>query len=603
MAGGTAMGRIRRVLRPAFEPIARDSVLMLIGDLPPPGPGGWLQTLKDRIGVAAANGVDTVLLVCDLRHLESGYDALDALLRLAHDRAVGVMPRLIVDSWSFTERVPVTMPFTEQLPAYADQAQLAGALDRLGEVVTHLETFPNVVGYQVEWGHYGESWVNAPYWDSPSSTAAYLDFLHALSPSFAGVGAAHAASWVPGGVMAPGDCWPAGDPRRDPVAVAAFHWYQRWRYETTRSITWALRERAQALTARPIAGFSYVIGGPDGVIGHAYTAARHLDIAFSDWTPTPGTAHDEFIRDAGFPGLHLAELDFDTPYYELSRAGEAIAGLAARGIVPVIFYPHWGSALSDADIPGLVAEIRSHPPLAAPPPADVLIVLGNQAIGAASLTDTTVLADAGGAATWDDPPGIVALLLGLGITVDAAAPDAYTAALGDRYRAVVVVSPLADGDAPLQQELAATSAPVLLAHPSFVVAAPTAAAPTTTTGAWCGQWSPAPLVGQPLGVRVWGVEAGGGTAPAIRFAGALAHLGTIPAYQPNRRVFSLYQAEFDEVLAHADFAAASFPVIGRIGSAWAFGLVINAGDPAQRALCQQALLAVLARVGVPVPAG
>jgi hypothetical protein len=147
---------------------------MLIGDLPPPGPGGWLQTLKDRIGVAAANGVDTVLLVCDTRHLEDGYEALDALLRLACERAVGVMPRLIVDSSSFTERVPVTMPFAEALPAYANAVQLAGALDRLGEVVTHLETFPNVVGYQVEWGHYGESWVNAPYWDSPSSVLVVL---------------------------------------------------------------------------------------------------------------------------------------------------------------------------------------------------------------------------------------------------------------------------------------------------------------------------------------------------------------------------------------------------------------------------------------------
>ena len=600
-AAAATTGRIRRVLRPAFAPIARDSVLMLIGDVPPPGPGSTVQTLKNRIGVAAACDVDTAVLVCDLRHLEAGYDALDALLRLAHERAVGVMPRLIVDASAFTERVPVTVPFPELLPAYASAVQLAGALDRLQAVIAHLETFPNVVGYQVEWGHYGESWINAPYWDSTSSTTVYLDFLHALSPSFAGVGAQHAASWVPGGVMAPGDCWPGGDPRRDPLAVAAFHWYQRWRYETTRAITWALRSRAQELTARPIAGFSYVIGGPDGVIGHAYTATQHLDVAFSDWTPMPGTAHDEFVRDAGFAGLHLVELDFDTPYYELERAGEAVAGLAGRGIVPVIFYPHWSTALADSDIPGLVAQIREHPPLAAPPPADVLVVLGNQAIGVASLTDTAVLADAGVAATGDDPPGIVALLLGLGITVDVAAPDAYTAALGDRYRAVVVVSPLAGGDSQLEQELAATSAPVLVAHPSFLGAAPTAATPATAAGAWCSQWSPASLGGQPLGVRVWGIEDGGGPPPDVRFLGPLAGLGTIPGYLPNRRVLSLYEAEFDEVLAVAEFATASYPVIGRIGSAYAFGLVINAGDPAHRALCREALLAVLARMGVAVP--
>jgi hypothetical protein len=601
VAAGAPAGRIRRVLRPAFKPLRRDSVLMLIGDLPPPGPGGWLKTLKDRIDVAAANSVDTVVLVCDTRHVESGFDTLDALVRLAGERGLGVMPRLVVDSAAFTERVPVTQLFAEQLPAYANQAQLAGALDLLTSVINHLETFPNIVAYQVEWGHFGESWINAPFWDSPSSVAAFLDYLHDLSPEFAGFSAANVAGWSFGGVMAAGGCWPPADPRLDATTVAEFHWYQRWRYETTRAITWALRAWAQTLTGKPIAGFSYVVGGPDGVIGHAYTAGQNLDAAYCDWTPTPGTAHQDFIRDAGFAGLHLVELDFDTPYYELERAAEAIANLAGRGIVPVIFYPHWSSALADADIPALVAQVRANPPLADPEESTVLVVLGNQAIGVTSLTGIGVLADAGATVTSNDPPGIIALLLGRGISVDVVSPDAYVATLGNRYQAVVVASPLAASDSALPQELAVTGAPVLIAHPSFVIGGPAAAKPAVTTSAYCSQWNPASLAGQPLGVQVWGIEETPGPPPDIRFVGTLAGLGTITGYLPNRRVFSFYQAGFDEVLAIADFPAASFPVIGRIGSAYTFGLMINVADPSQRAACQAALLAVLARMGVSLP--
>ncbi len=597
-ASAAPAGRIRRVLRPAIKQLGRDSVAVLIGDLPPPGSGGWTKTLKDRIVVAAAAGADTIVLVCDTRNVEGSFDTLDALLRLANERGLGVMPRLIVDSTAFTERVPVVQPFAELLPAYANGGQLAGALDLLAGVITHLETFPNIVAYQVEWGHFGESWVNAPFWDSPSSTAAFLDFLHPLSPAFSGFTAANVAEWALGGVIAPGTCWPSGDQRLNAAAVAEFHWYQRWRYDTTRSVTWALRGKAQSLTAKPIAGFSYVVGGPDGVIGHAYSAGQHLDAAFSDWTPMPRTAHQDFIRDAGFTGLHLVELDFDTPYYELARAGEAVAGLAARGIVPVIFYPHWSSALSDADIPGLVALVKAHPPLASPPPADVLVVLGNQAVGVASLTDTGVLPEGGWAITGNDPPGIIPLLLGWGISVDLASPDVYTSTLGDRYRAVVLASPLDAPDSVLQQQIGATTAPVLVAHPSFLIGAPTISAPTVVTGAYCSGWNTALLGGRPIGFQVWGIEAGGGPAPAVRFIGSLAGIATIPAYLPNRRVFSYYQGDLDEVMAVADFPSASHPVIGRIANTYLFGLVANVADGAQRAACQQALAGVLTAMGV-----
>jgi len=188
-----------------------------------------------------------------------------------------------------------------------------------------------------------------------------------------------------------------------------------------------------------------------------------------------------------------------------------------------------------------------------------------------------------------------------GISVDVASPDAYRASLGDRYPAVVVVSPLDAADSDLRQQLAATAAPVLLAHPSFLIGTPTAAAPAVSTSSYCAQWHETTLAGQPVGVQVWGIEDAGGPPPDIRFLGPLAGLGTIAGYLPNRRVFSLYQADFDEVLAVADFPGASYPVIGRIGNAYTFGLITNVIDASQRAVCQQALLAVLARMGVPVP--
>ncbi len=589
---------VRRLLRPAVKPLGRDSVLVLIGDLPPPGPGGWVRTLEARIEVAAAAGADTVVLVCDTRQVEGTFATLDALLRRALERGLGVLPRIVVDSATFVERVEVTQPFPEQLPAFTNPGQLAAALELLTTVIAHLEAFPNVVAYQIEWGHFGESWINAPYWASPSSDAAFLDFLHTLSPEFGGFSPANLASWPFGVVMAGGDCWPAGDPRRDPLRVAEFHWYQRWRDATSRAITWALRERARSLTARPVAGFSYVVAGPAGTLGYAYTAAQHLDVALSDWPPTPATAHDAFIRDAAFTGLHLAELDFDTPYVALDRAAEAVAAMAARGITPVIFYPHFSSALHDADIPQLVALVKAHPPVAVPPPAEVLVVLGNQAVGINGLSDTSVLPEGGGPVTGDNPAGVLPLLLGWGLSVDAASPDVYAAALGNAYRAVVVASPVDEPDSTLQAAVAATAVPVLIVHPSFLVGLPTVADPTRVTSAYCAGSNPVRLAGREIRVRVWGPEVAAGPAPDIHFLGPLSQLGTIRGYTPNRRVFSFFEGDFDQVMAVADFAGTRYPVIARLGTTYLFGLVTNVADPIDRAACQRALAGVLSAMGI-----
>jgi hypothetical protein len=587
-------GRVRPHLRARFKPIASDSVVMLIGDMPWPGPGGWLTTLKDRIQLAAACGVDTVVLVCDTRTVEGSFEALDALLRLAERHGLGVMPRLIVDSAAFTERVPVTWPFVEQLPAYANTAQLAGAVSLLETVIRHLEGFPNVVAYQVEWGHYGESWINAPFWDSPSSTAAFLAFLKPLHPAFQRFSPADVAAWPLGQVMLTGSCLPPSDPRADPATVAEFHWYQHWRDATTRTITWTLRAAARSLTRRPIAGFSYAVGGPDGVIGHVYSAGEYLDLAFSDWTPMPGTAHEDFIRDAGFSGLHLAEFDFDTPYFTRDRAAQAAAAMAARGILPVIFYPHWSTALTDADIPALAALIRAHPPLSSPPPADVLLVLGHQQVGILGPFEIGLLPEGGAAVTANEPPGVVALLLGNGTSLDVASPDAYTPTLGDRYRLVVVCSPTEDHDGAFAAKVAATSSPVLVAHPSFLLGTPTRERPVVVTSAYCETFNPVALGSHTVGVQVWGQNTSSEPAPRIRFQGALAALGTLEGYTPNRTVFSFYDGPFDEVLAVAEFAQASHPTVARMGHVTFFGLITNLRDPLQRAVCQQALLATVA---------
>lgn len=590
---------MRRRLRAVAKPLAADSVLMLIGDLPPPGDtSGWLRTLGDRIALAASSGVDTVVLVCDTRNIEGSYTPLDALIEQAGQAGLGVMPRIIVDSASFTERIRVTQPFVETLPAYANAGQLERAIEILKDTIVHLEASANVVAYQVEWGHFGESWINAPIWDSPSSVAAFLSTLHQRSPDFASFSQSTYANWAFGQVMYHGACVAAGDVRADARAVAEFYWYQEWRNSTTREITWRLRQAAGEITRRPIVGFSYVVGGPDGVIGHAYSAGRALDAAFSDWTPTPGTAHQDFIRDAAFGGLHLVELDFDTPYYTLDRANEAIANLFGRDIVPVIFYPHWSSALHDADIPGLVRSIKKHQH-AGRASAEVLVVLGDGDIGIIGPTDVGLVSEGGSAVTADTPPGLLAFMLQSGVALEVAAANAYTAELGGHYKVVVVGVPRDTLDHSLQGAFSATKATVIVAHPSFLVGTPTTAAPTTTSSAFCANWNPLLLAGRPLAVRVWGQELFPTTAPPrITFLGPLADLPNIPAYVPNRRVFSFYQGAFDQVYATADFAGTVHPAIARAGNVILFGLAINLFDAAQRQACQQAFARLLSDAGV-----
>lgn len=596
--------QVRRRLQRGAKPLAHDSVLMLIGDLPAPGASSALQlsVLRQRLRTAAVNRIDTVVLVCETRHLEESYTDLDGLLNMAMGFGIGVVPRIIVNSNSFKEYDHATLPFPETIPAFTNADQLKFGVALLRRVILHLEEFSCIVGYQVEWGHYGESWTNAPVWDSPASVNAFLAYLQAIAPEFSVFTGNTMTDWAWGQVMVAGECWPIADPRRNPLTVAEYYWYQKWRNDFTRTITWTFRSTAHSLTTRPILGFSYVVGGPDGVIGHAYNAAQFLDIAYSDWNPGPGTAHQDFIRDAYPPGFHFAELDFDTPYFALSRADEAISRMYARGIVPVIFYPHWSAALHDSDIPNLVSSILKHKSEYSIEPADVLVVFGQNEIGLIDSTNTSLLADGGRALTSENPPGLVTTMLNAGILVDVASPVVYSAALGNRYKAVVSVTPLDSGDRTYQSALSQTTTPVFIAHPSFLVGTPTSSSPTATTGAYCESWNQVEIAGRGIGVKVWGREINPGMPdPQIRFLGSLAHLGLINGYVPNRNTFSIYQGSFDEILARAEFSGATYPTIARVGNIFVFGLAINLFDDSQRIACQSAFLNLLRTQGVSVP--
>ena len=166
----------------SFKPLSEDSVLMLIGELWEEGPPTpWLSALEQRIDLAVQSGVDTVEIVFRTSAVEYTFQELDQLLNRAAQKGIGVIPRIVVNSQTFSELIRTE---SDLLPDYTNAAQFQYAVELLERVIRHLEAFPNIVAYQVEWGHYGESWINAPFWDSPSSKNTFLTFLKSLSPEF-----------------------------------------------------------------------------------------------------------------------------------------------------------------------------------------------------------------------------------------------------------------------------------------------------------------------------------------------------------------------------------------------------------------------------------
>jgi hypothetical protein len=575
----------------SFKPLSEDSVLMLIGELWEEGPPTpWLSALEQRIDLAVQSGVDTVEIVFRTSAVEYTFQELDQLLNRAAQKGIGVIPRIVVNSQTFSELIRTE---SDLLPDYTNAAQFQYAVELLERVIRHLEAFPNIVAYQVEWGHYGESWINAPFWDSPSSKNTFLTFLKSLSPEFYRFDVNNIANWANGDVMYYCPFLPEGDPRRDHLNVAEFCWYQQWRNRTTREITWELREAVKGMTQKPIVGFSYVVAGP----GYEYTAHSYLDATFSDWVPHPLSAHKDFIRDAYFAGLHLGELDFDTPYFAKENVEQAIANMYGRGIVPVIFYPHWSEKLFDGDIPELVQYINKYKGrISEVDRAQVLIVFGRSDIGIINTNSVEVLPEGGLPLTWDDPPGLLAAMLSKGVSVDAINPEVYTPSLGDRYKVVLVVVPRDSIDHEFQDRLSQTSTNIFVAHPSFLFGTPTTSSPLTTTSGYCGNWNPVILQRRSIGIQVWGI-APGVQNPRVEFRGPLSQLGTITNYTPNH-VFSYYQGDFDEIYATAHFLNASFPTIVRIGNIVLFGLDTHVTDEVQRQISQSAFLKILEGMGV-----
>lgn len=574
---------------------------MLIGDLSDNGPRTpWLSTLESRIDIAAQSGVDTIVLNLSTSNVEKSFEEPDLLINQAAEKGISVIADVKVNSASSSEFIQTIgssfAPQPDSIPDYTNQAQLQSATGVLEKTIRHLESFPNVVAYKIEWGHWNESWINTPFWDSPSSKAAFLTYLKGLSPQFNRFNENNLANWVTGDAMYYGPCLPASDVRHDPLNVAEFNWYQQWRNDMTQEITWHFRSAAKALTTKPIAGFSYVVAG-NGTIGFPYRANQYLDIAFSDWASRPNSYQKDFIRDAYFPGLHVGELDFDTPYFSKDRMEQAVQSMYARGIIPQIFYPQWSKGLSDSDIPKLVEYINKYKATGkAVSRAQVLVVFGHNDVGVISLTDTTPLAAEGGAPlTADDPPGLLDAIISKGITVDVADPDVYTPALGDQYKVVLVVVPRDSVDHEFQDLLSQTSTNVIIAQPSFLFGTPTQSSPTTVTSAYCGMWNPLVIKGRTVKIQVWG--AGGTPNPRIEFQGPYSDFGTIKNYTPHH-IFSYYDGNFDEVYATAHFQNFSYPTVVRIGNIVLFGLDTHLEDAGQREISQSVFLNILEMMGV-----
>lgn len=585
-AAGTLLGEPG-----SFKPLSKDSVVMLIGSLwlYPDAPTPWFENLESRIHVAAESGVDTVILCMYTSSVEDSYAELDALLNLAAENGIGVMPKIEVTSQAFTKWIETTKAGPDRIPDYTDTAQLEYGIVLLKRVIRHLEAFPNVVAYQIEWGHWGESWVNAPFWGSPSSKRSFLEFLHGLSSEFKRFNESNIADWVDGEIMFHSTFLPDGDLRRDPINVAEFHWYQHWRNETTRQITWTFREAVQEVTNRPIAGFSYV----NDSIGSVYTANRHLSIAFSDWTAAIPEAFNrcciDFLRDAYFTGLHICDYDFDSQYFAKARAEEAVDSLYARGIVPSIFYSHWIDEIDDSDIPTLVGYINKHQhQMTSFQRGDVLVVYGHTDVGLVDRHTFMTLPPVGWPLTSNDPPGFLKTMFDAGLTIDIVDADVYSPSLGDQYETVIVTVPSDSIDHEFQGRLSETRSNVIVAHPSFLIGTPTTEFPTAVTSAILGMWNPLLLNGRNLRIQVRGNDPGA----TIEFRGKLSLLGKMADYQANH-LFSYYEGDFDEVYAVVRVDGYTAPVIARIDNVVLFGLDVHIFDDAHRALCQGAFLQLL----------
>ena len=573
----------------SFKQFNWDSIIMLIGDLDESGPNPIIkQKLLQRIDVANTSGVDTILLVFRTSSIEDTFSELDEIINYAAEKDLSFIPRIVVNSKKFSEFI-----YTEDdvIPDYTNLTQLRMGIEILKNVITHLEKFPNVVAYQIEWGHYGESWVNSPFWNTCSSNSTFVQFIKTLSPAFQNITEKNFAKWVVGDIMYYSPYLPESDPRRSKLNVSLFYWYQRWRNEVTLNITWTFRSVARQLTSKPIIGFSYT---GTWEVSYVYSANKYLDAAFCDATCNAySSANTNFIKDAYFEGIHLGELDFDTPYFLLSEAEQVIKGMYKKGIVPVIFYPLWSTKLKDSDIPVLVSYMRKYQHLYLDQArGTVLLIFGRLDVGIADWKQSGSLACVSAPAVSKDPPGLIALLEKYRVKYDIIDPEVYDPSIGNLYKVILVHTPWDYVDQSLLKKLEQTKSSVIIMHPSFIVGFPVEEEPTNVTSAIFGMWNMLSIYNQNVSLQVTG------DARNVMFLGPFSDMETLQDYRGNH-LFTYYRGIFRNIYAQIISDQTLWePVVVKVMNITLFGFDLHILNETHRSILEEFVTKLLKLSGL-----
>lgn len=569
--------------RNGFSNFSKNNIPILIGDLDRNGPNTRRQgLLRERIDLTKKSGADSVFLVVDTRSIENSFNHLAALIKYTKNQGVGVVPRLVVDSSKFNKRIPGDPDLTsDSLPDYTDKTQFQSAKNILQEIIQNLEDFPNIIGYQIEWGHWGESWINAAFWNSDSARQSFRDFLLEVAPTLAYTD----FDWwwqneeIQGKFIFYSTHFPDKNPLSEKEKVLQFYWYQYWRNQKTKEITQEFRCTARSLTNKPIIGFSYP---GTGTTGYTYTAEKCTDIAFSAKTANPSGPNKLFIRDGCFEGLQLAELDFDTPYLKWEDRQKVIKDSYSKGILPVIFYPHWSSKLSNERVLELVnhiKEVRSQ--FNNRGGGSTLVVVGNNDVGYSDYVIAPYLSTANWSST--DPPGFLEFLEEKEVEYDIIDASVYSSEIGKKYDNIAVFTPYDEYDDALLEEFYKTNSSVFIFFPSFIVGSPTVDKPFTTSSAIYGMQNELKFDTRSIRHMVWGSE-----PLKIKFYRDLSDLSDISGYKANH-LLGYYTGDFDEVLSEVTINQKDYTFIGKIDDLYFIGADLHIQDKQNRKILFKAI--------------
>lgn len=510
------------VFSPMFEVLARESSvqcrlnvrsrLLLIGDFLKWG----LKELHERLDLAARARADIIEIIIRTSEVEEDTSQLDALVRRAGNYGLCVVLKFVVNSNKLGEVYLINEPARDDftIPEYVNKTQLEYGKNLLKRLIRHYDSFPNVAAYQVEWGFWGESWIPWVFWPSASSNASFVTFLHSLSEQFRDFNVTNYARWAlagayHGSMMFHSEIFNQSDPRHNPLNVAAFYWYQYWRSSMQVNITKELRSAASTVTSKPILGFSYTHTSMN-VMAYSYTADEALYGCYCDTNPgldrsgNPVSPNDFTVRDANYEGLHIIELDFDSPYFRYEDAESAIASLYAKGILPKVFWPQWSRALSFERVQVLLDLMDKYRDYASQGSrGEVLLVTGNIDVGVYGYKNPISPAHLSTLMSRS-PPGIIRTLETNGIQFDIVDAGAYKPELGAKYKAVIVHTPRDTLDGMLYRKLRATPRPVVVMHSSFMFSSPTFEQPTKTANAYFENSNPVGLRDGKIYVEIWG---------------------------------------------------------------------------------------------------